>query len=271
MGKTGLDLTEATFEESSVQDLLKSDEKFDLVIVEQFLNEAHKGFAHHFHAPLIVFSTFGSSVWINHLVGNPQPYAVAPDVYLSCSSKMTFLQRVKNTLLITLTNLYNNLYYFEKQNEILQKYFPNAPHLNDVMYNTSLILLTSHISTHHPLPHLPNMIEVGGFHIKEGGSLPNDIQQFLDNSENGVIYFAMGSNIDAANMDKKKLEHILAVISKLKMNVLWKFSNDSFPNLPKNLKISKWLPQQSILGKHGKLRKLYNNKNLILSDLFSSC
>lgn len=37
--------------------------------------------------------------------------------------------------------------------------------------------------------------------------------------------------------------------AELPYDVLWKFENDSLPNLPKNVFIKKWLPQQDVLGK----------------------
>ncbi|GJQ84146.1 putative PPIases [Trypoxylus dichotomus] len=248
IGQTGLNFTESVFQEPAVQNLLKSDEKFDMVISEQFLNDAHKGFADHFNASLVILSTIGSSVWTNHLVGNPQPFAYSPSTFLSYSPKMTFLQRVKNSLFLTLETLCFYLYFSEKHNQLLHKYIPNASNLDQIVYNTSLILLNSHISSNPPLPHVPNMIEVGGLHIKEGGRLPDDLQQFLDNSKKGAIYFALGSNVQSKDMGKVKIEQILSAISRLELNVLWKFEDDSWKNLPKNLKISKWFPQQSILA-----------------------
>ncbi|KRT83482.1 glucuronosyltransferase [Oryctes borbonicus] len=246
--QAGLNFTESVFQEPEVQSLLKSDAKFDMVITEQFLNDAHKGFANHFNASSVILSTIGSSIWTNHLVGNPQPFAYCPGIFLNYPPHMTFLQRVKNTLMLTLENLYFHLYFFKKQDEILHKYIPNAANLDEIMYNTSLILFNSHVSSNTPLPRVPSMVDVGGLHIKEVGRLPSDLQEFLDNSKNGAIYFALGSNVKSTDMGKVKIEQILAAISRLEVNVLWKFEDDSWPNLPKNLKIAKWFPQQSILA-----------------------
>lgn len=41
---------------------------------------------------------------------------------------------------------------------------------------------------------------------------------------------------------------ILNAFAKLKQNVLWKFEDDSLTDIPKNVKISKWLPQSDILA-----------------------
>lgn len=49
-------------------------------------------------------------------------------------------------------------------------------------------------------------------------------------------------------MSAEKIQMFLDVFAKLEENVLWKFEAD-LPNIPKNVKISKWLPQSDILGK----------------------
>nr|CAI5829893.1 unnamed protein product [Callosobruchus analis] len=66
--KMVLQLTEDTLAYKEVQDLIKSGEKFDVVIVSQFLNEAHFMLAPHFGAHLVGLSTVGSHAWNNYLV-----------------------------------------------------------------------------------------------------------------------------------------------------------------------------------------------------------
>jgi glucuronosyltransferase len=39
------------------------------------------------------------------------------------------------------------------------------------------------------------------------------------------------------------------VFSRLKQRVIWKWETETMPDLPPNVKLSKWLPQQDILGK----------------------
>jgi len=78
--------------------------------------------------------------------------------------------------------------------------------------------------------------------------LLQDLQEYMDNSKNGVILFSMGSNLKSADLPTSIKDAILETFSKLKQNVLWKFEAE-FPNLPKNVRIMKWLPQSDILGK----------------------
>jgi len=52
----------------------------------------------------------------------------------------------------------------------------------------------------------------------------------------------------STEMPKEKLKIILKAFGKLKQNVLWKFENDSIANLPSNVMIRKWMPQNDILA-----------------------
>ena len=76
-----------------------------------------------------------------------------------------------------------------------------------------------------------------------------DIQDYLDSSEAGVIYFSMGSTVKGSDMPEARRKVFMEVFSKLKQNVLWKWETDSLPGKPKNVKLGKWLPQSDILGK----------------------
>ncbi|XP_018563256.1 UDP-glucuronosyltransferase 2B7-like [Anoplophora glabripennis] len=230
-----------------VQQLIHSNETFDVVIVEQFLNEAHMGFATHFNAPLITWSSLGLSEWNSHLVGNVRPLSVNPFTQSQYTDKMTFFQRVHNTLVNSFYAIYKELVSYPAQQELLTKYFPGDIKLKDIMYNTSILLMNSHASTNHPTTLTTSVIEIGGFHISTK-KLPSDIKKYLDDATDGAIFFSMGSNLKSADLPKDKLNGILKVFSKLKQRVLWKFEETDIPNKPENVFISKWLPQSDILA-----------------------
>lgn len=95
---------------------------------------------------------------------------------------------------------------------------------------------------------MPGIVNVGGAHIKPPKPLPNDLQQFMDNSTNGVIVFTLGAYTHSVAMPKEKIEIFLKVFGKLKQNVLWKFEDESLSNVPPNVRIQKWLPQSDVLA-----------------------
>lgn len=244
----GFEITERVFANPKVKSLLQSEETFDLVIVEQFLNEAHMIFGHHFKAPVVLFSSLGASEWTNHLVGNPAPYSYIPLMYSGYTTHMNFWQRLRNTVLSIFDTFYKELIVFPTQRKILTRYFPDAPDLSSLMYNASIVLLNSDISINEPVPHVPSMIDVGGFHVQPHGKLPSDLKKVLDGAENGVVVFSMGSNLRSADLSESQMKDILEVFGKLKQLVVWKWENDVLPGKPSNVMTMKWLPQQEVLG-----------------------
>jgi glucuronosyltransferase len=117
-------------------------------------------------------------------------------------------------------------------------------------YSSSLVLLNSHFSLNHPRPLPPAVIEVGGLHVsRTKGKLPKDLQTFLDESTEGVIYFSMGSNLRSDAMPPERRDAFLSAFAELPQKVIMKWESDSLPRKPANVKVGKWLPQQEILGK----------------------
>ncbi|XP_015838842.1 UDP-glycosyltransferase UGT5-like [Tribolium castaneum] len=242
-------MTEITLKHENVQKLINSGEKFDVVIVEQFANDAQKGLSTHFGAPLVSLSGVGANYWANALVGNPSPPSYIPDIMLDYSVPMAFCERVVNSFVYVFNELLHKFYIFRKHNEIMKKYIPNAPaHISDVLYNNSIILMNSHPSINQPVPYVPSMVDIGGFHVKPPKKLPQDLQEFLDGAKDGVIYFSMGSNLKSAELPNDKRDAILKTFAKLKQKVLWKWEEEDLPGKSPNVKTAKWLPQQDILA-----------------------
>lgn len=248
LGQVLNELSTFFFDHPSVQELLKSEEKFDLVIVQQLFFEAHKGFANHFNAPLVTFNTIGAGTWNNLLIGNPGPPSYIPESLLGFSSSMTFCERLYNSVFQLYTSLLIHFYILPNQKAIYDKHFTNVPEFYDVIYNSSILLLNSHPTLHQPVPYVPNMIDIGGFHVKPPKPLPEDLKNFLDEAKEGVIYFSMGSNLRSVQFPTEKREAFLKTFAKLKQKVLWKWEDDVLPGQPDNVKLGKWLPQQDILA-----------------------
>lgn len=64
----------------------------------------------------------------------------------------------------------------------------------------------------------------------------------------GVIYFSFGSNINVSNLPERDVKVFIDSFRKLSQIVLWKWENGTIDNLPSNVYIDKWFPQQFILS-----------------------
>lgn len=252
-GSPGVDSTEQTMSKPQIRKLITDpNERFDLVIVEQFFNDVFKGFAYHFNAPLVAISSTGTGPWLSGLLGNPSSTSYIPNFSLSYTSKMNFWERLHNGLFTLLENVNRYLFFYTKMDEMLQKHFPGSPTIEELNKNISIMFLNSHVSSTQPIPHVPNMIEIGGFHVYPPKKLPKDLEKYLDEAKEGVVYFSMGSNLQSRYFPEEKKKNIINAFSKLNVKVLWKFEED-LPGMPSNVKLIKWVPQQDVLGEWEKL------------------
>ncbi|XP_039970262.1 UDP-glucosyltransferase 2-like isoform X2 [Bactrocera tryoni] len=237
------------------QQLLHSDEQFDLIIIEVFCQDSLYALGKHFNAPMIGVSTFGADIVIDQLVDNVSPLAYVPAPSGTNLDVMNFWQRLDNLYTNTMELLYTHLVIIPEQQRYYEKYFPNATlRLTEVRRDFSLLLLNQHYSFSWPRPLVPNAIEVAGMHIDhKPKKLPTDMEAFINASAKGAIYFSLGSNVKSALLPKQKLQEIMNAFASLPVNVLWKFEKTDLAGKPKNVFINKWFPQSDVLA-HPKVK-----------------
>lgn len=64
-----------------------------------------------------------------------------------------------------------------------------------------------------------------------------------------MIYFSFGSVINMADLPKHVIRIFIESFKKVQQVVLWKWENGTIDDLPKNVYIAKWFPQQYVLSK----------------------
>lgn len=261
--------TQWTFESQNFQNFLKTDQYFDVVIVEVCLMESFYGLMRHFDAPLIGLSPFGSSIITNNLVGTPNFASYIPSESAHYTDRMSFWERFHNSVTYWSGDLLISYYHMPFQQKMMEKYFPNAtnwPSLVEIQKSTSLVLLNTHVTYGTPRPYAPNMIEVGGMQIQQKVEpLPEKLQHFLDEAENGAIFFSLGSNV----LLNKLLQHQLDAIRNAfsdhsNIRILIK-SNDTI-SIPshkmEDVLVEPWFNQQSILA-HPNLKLFITHGGLL--------
>jgi glucuronosyltransferase len=169
-------ICDQVLQQDTVQDLIHSNnQEFDLIITEAFVNDCFLGFAHKFKAPIVQVVSFDGTSWMGDWVGNPSPYSYVPDPFQNFSDRMDFWERILNTLGNTFQKVTRLFYYLPKQQALLEKYFSDyapVPSIPDLDSSTSLILVNHHFSISYPRPLMPNIVQVGGMHIKSAKKLP---------------------------------------------------------------------------------------------------
>ncbi|KAI5697218.1 hypothetical protein M8J76_006827 [Diaphorina citri] len=294
----GLDGTDKVLATDVLQKLINapqdaSQPKFDAILTETYcLTETiAAGFAQKFDCPLINYQPGPMTANIAYMVGNPYNPGYMPDYKMPFTSNMNLWQRIQNTYVALYLTLYQNLIYFPAQDKLLRKHF--APlgaaqwsYIGDILRQRQALTLvdTSHVLTD-SIAHAPNVMDVGGLHIKPAQPLPKDIEDFISSSgEAGVIYFAMGSTISTENLGPARIETLCKLFGSLEQRVLWKFDSpelEKSSKLPPNVKLSKWFPQNDILahpkcrlfithgGVHSAFESIYHAVPMVIVPLFA--
>lgn len=86
-----------------------------------------------------------------------------------------------------------------------------------------------------------------------------ELKHYLDNAKDGFIYFSLGTNVQSHLLTKEKIRIILETLKELPYKILWKYASDDVPDIPENVKIMKWIPQQDVLSKSLKIEKFEHN------------
>lgn len=97
---------------------------------------------------------------------------------------------------------------------------------------------------------MPNVVEIGGLHIREPKPLPKYLEDIIKGSPKGVVYLSLGSMLQTESFEPEKLQAMFDAFGELGLAVLWKADRTLFPEglrIPENIHFEKWLPQLDIL------------------------
>lgn len=224
--------------------------KFDIILWDIYVSQCMYPLMDLFdNPPIIGTSPYGLEHTFAQMFGNPipfYPYSTSGTTY----EHMNYLQRLEHHLNVNFMVWYYKLIYLPAQYRVAKKIFPNL-HINDLETyerKIKLLLTNTHPLYDYAVPLTPNIIPVGGLHIEKPKKLPNDIQILLDdNNDDGIVYFALGSNIKPQKL--KKFNLILKALEMIPYKILWKIDTDDLNiKFPNNVITMKWCPQNEILG-----------------------
>ncbi|XP_011499547.1 PREDICTED: UDP-glucuronosyltransferase 2A1-like [Ceratosolen solmsi marchali] len=240
----------------AIQTLVKNppnNPPYDLVITEAFAANCYMGFGYLLNVPVVLVSSTIEYPWINHYIGNMDNLAIVSYSFLTDFDKLKFWDRLKNVFFY-----HYDLYIFhtmtEKiQTELMRKFLnPNIPNIREVEKSAALILVNRHPVIYNAKPVTSSLIEVSGLHIKKNNTkLFPELQTWLDEGINGVIYFTFGSMVLIETLPINIITDFYKSFSKLtSIRILMKINDKSkLPEgLPKNVLSYPWIPQQAVLA-----------------------
>lgn len=126
----GLSTTEHAMKQPKIQALINAKDTqgvYDLLLVEQFYQDAFLALAHVYNIPVISSATFGQQTFMSEMFGIITPWSYVPHGYLPLTEHMSFLERVHNTYTSLRMDLDREFTYFPKMDALVQKYFGHLP------------------------------------------------------------------------------------------------------------------------------------------------
>lgn len=169
-------------------------EKFDLIVLGWFMNDFHIGLAAHFKVPAVVTLNSKATAFVRNYVGMSQGTSYNPSQFLGYQGVMTFRERVINFFAVSAENLFSYGFDYFWHEPHYAKNFPSDKYVSfdEARKNISLVLVNHHFSQGAMEAYLPNMVEVGGMHIK---SEPNPLPKVMDKEKCVTNYSLFYHNI----------------------------------------------------------------------------
>ncbi|XP_058981803.1 2-hydroxyacylsphingosine 1-beta-galactosyltransferase [Musca domestica] len=254
---------DAMLEDAETQALMNRN--FDLAILDGAYPECALGMVYQYKIPFMYMNTVGFYTGSLSISGNPGSYAVTPNFYTTFTDNMNLLERAANTGIQIFSDLMHQFVMACVYRVMKQRLGHQIPHPYEISKNVSFILQNGHAVVSYPRSLNPNVAEVACIHCKPAKPLPKDLEDFITSAgESGFIYVSMGSSVKAANMPKTLRRLLVQTFARLPYHVLWKYEGSAgeIEGLTENVKISRWLPQQDILG-HPKLRAFVTHGGLL--------
>ena len=229
------------------QDLMRklNDSKFDLVLTDPCWGGGAI-LAKYLNLPLVYNVRWLLTVEA-HLAIAPSPISFIPITGSGYTDKMSFFQRVKNVLLYTAGQTYNNMIGNQVYQKISDKYLGPGIDNYQLMLEADLWLMRVDFVFEFPRPTMPNVVYMGGFQCKPAKPLPEHLEEFVQSSgEHGVILMSMGTFVSELPADMTN--EMAAAFAKLPQKVIWRHKGDRPASLGNNTLLVDWMPQNDLLG-----------------------
>ncbi|NXD84840.1 UD11 glucuronosyltransferase, partial [Halcyon senegalensis] len=208
----------------------------------------------------------------------PSPFSYVPRTFMSSSDHMTFTERVKNLLVAFSEHLLCYLFYFKYEN-LASEFLHRDVTILELFSKASIWLMRYDFVFEYPRPIMPNMVYIGGINCEQKKPLSKEFEAIVNASgEHGIVVFSLGSMVSEIPM--KKAIEIADALGSVPQTVLWRYTGEVPSNLPKNVKLVKWLPQNDLLahpktrafithgGSHGVYEGICNAVPMLLMPLF---
>lgn len=166
---------------AEVQELMKSRESYDVVIVEQFVTDCGFAVAHKLNAPTVGMTAHVLLPWTYSRLGAPSNPAFVANHLFASGSKPNLLNKIKSAIINFGMNMYYTHVIQNSDQVIVNRLYPKIPPLEELGSKMSLIMLNQFHPLTGPRIYGPNVIEIGGMHINQLQAVEDKVCNLLFN------------------------------------------------------------------------------------------
>ena len=186
------------------------------------------------------------------LLRNPSlPSATPFSLGAAYSDHMPLMERISNTWRLMEWTLSPGLGQLD--DGLVTQYAKDKPpvSLNYLASRSLIWLVNTDICIDYPRPLMPNEINIGGLTTRPARPLHEELEHFLSTSTKDAVVVTFG---DQVVIPARIYAVILEAFTKIKdLNFIWRYLHTFPDNIPSNIKLMRWIPQNDLLG-HPKVK-----------------
>ncbi|XP_018532973.2 UDP-glucuronosyltransferase 1A1 [Lates calcarifer] len=179
--------------------------------------------------------------------GCPSPPSYVPRFFTGYTDKMSFKGRVVNTLVAFLEPLFCRLLYW-RFDQIAYQFLGEEVGVSEVLSDSAIWLMRIDFTLEFPRPLMPNLVLVGGINCNVRNPLPQDLESWVS-GEHGFVVFTLGTMV--SDMPEETTSVFLEAFRQIPQKVIWRYTGQVPDNVPENVKIMEWVPQNDLLAHEG--------------------
>ncbi|EDW76472.2 uncharacterized protein Dwil_GK14641 [Drosophila willistoni] len=250
----GQETCERLFASGHVEKVIKRHQRlnYDLLLTEYFNADCQLAIAKILNLPIIGLSTCALMPYYFDRIDLPNTPSYITSEYVGFAAPLTWSERLLNFVQAKGLRLLYEYHSNRADNALIKRYLQVNVDVDEVARTqTAFILGNQHYSLMGSRPLSQQFVEVGGVHITPEAEkkLPANVEQFLQESEEKVLFISWGSMVRASSMDDDKLLDILKALDEQPLRVIWKWEANDLPHKinPKKILLVKWAPQLALL------------------------
>ena len=149
--------------------LMRSNEKFDLIVIEAFMNECMIPFVHHFRAPFIYMSGLPPLPYMLEATCSPMSNQEYPVLITALTDEMNLIQRAINMAISFSIVYFRTSFGFPYIDGVAREAWnatKSLPPLKEIENNVSLFITNTHPTTSYQFFKSSTIVEAGGLHLQ---------------------------------------------------------------------------------------------------------